>query len=491
MLSWPDIKLSLRLLIRNPGLTVVSTVGIAVGIAIAAGMFGFFHANFDPTLPLDEGDRIVALENWDVASNNENRQSLHDFVTWRDQMTSVVEISAFRTIGATMQAGDRVPETVRIAAMSASGFRVARVPALLGRFLTPDDEREAAPPVVVIGYDVWRSRFEQDRSVLGQQVRFGNTQSTIVGVMPEGFAFPVNHQYWIPLRANPSAIRARCRSGAVRVRTAGAGRDDGVGAGGAVGHRTARGRGISADERDAEAAGAGLHQTDHRHPGHGRRHVGDGATHDQPRADRRRPQRRHPALRPNGNSTRRDRGADRARRESRPDRDPALRRSAGPRAAACACWASRSDSTRLEIGNRIMALDLDLVGGAAPFWLEHGLQPSTMLYVLVLVVVTAAIAGILPALHATRRRGGADLRQLGGSTGHTTGPDVERAHRRADSVCGGRPAGGHQDGYQGNPQQPHATELSGRGVRRGRRRDGERIESLRQSAAGVEAASAG
>ena len=57
------------------------------------------------------------------------------------------------------------------------------------------------------------------------------------------------------------------------------------------------------------------------------------------------------------------------------------------------------------------------MGGAAPFWLEHGPQPSTMLYVLVLVVITAAIAGILPALHATRRRGGADLRQLGGSTG--------------------------------------------------------------------------
>jgi ABC-type antimicrobial peptide transport system permease subunit len=90
--------------------------------------------------------------------------------------------------------------------MSASGFRVARVPALLGRFLTPDDERETSPPVVVIGYNVWKSRFGQDRSVIGQQVRFGITQYTIVGVMPEGFAFPVNHQYWIPLRANPSVI---------------------------------------------------------------------------------------------------------------------------------------------------------------------------------------------------------------------------------------------------------------------------------------------
>src|SRR6185295_13343431 len=177
--SWPDIKLGLRLLIRNPGLTAVSTVGIAVGIAIAAAAFGYIHSNFDPVLPLDEGDRIVALENWDVAGNNENRHSLHDFVTWRDRMTSVVEISAFREASATMRAGDWVPETVRIAAMSASGFRVARTPPLVGRFLNSEDEREAAPPVVVIGYTVWQSRFGQDRSAIGQQIRFGNTLYTI------------------------------------------------------------------------------------------------------------------------------------------------------------------------------------------------------------------------------------------------------------------------------------------------------------------------
>jgi hypothetical protein len=66
-------------------------------------------------------------------------------------------------------------------------------------------------------------------------------------------------------------------------------------------------------------------------------------------------------------------------------------------------------------------LDVNVMGGVAPFWLEHGPQPSTMLYVLALVVITAAIAGILPALHATRRRGGADLRQLGGGTGPRLG----------------------------------------------------------------------
>jgi hypothetical protein len=74
----------------------------------------------------------------------------------------------------------------------------------------------------------------------------------------EAGANPVNHQYWIPLRANPSVIARGASPELFVFRAPGAGRDDGVGAGGAVGHRTARGRGVSANECDAEAARAGL-----------------------------------------------------------------------------------------------------------------------------------------------------------------------------------------------------------------------------------------
>jgi predicted permease len=418
--SWPDIKLSLRLLIRNPGLTAVSTVGIAVGVAIAAGMFGFFHANLDPPLPLDEGDRIVALENWDVKRNNENDHSLHDFLTWRDQMTSVVDISAFQYTGAAMQTGDRVPENVRIAAMSASGFRVARVPPLLGRCLTADDEREAAPPVVVIGYDVWRSRFEQDPSVIGRQVRFDGRQYTIVGVMPEGFAFPVNHQYWIPLRTNPSAV-AR-----------------GAGPELFVFGRLAPGATMASAQVElsiiGERAAAAFPQTNAtlkpRVLGYTRpildiQDMGvDAWVMGQltvslvlvivalnvaillyART----------ATRRGEIAVRTALGASRARIVSQ------LFVEALVLALVPGCLGLALAQYGLEILNRLMFLELDMVGGPAPFWLEPGPQPSTMLYVLVLVVITAAVAGILPALHATRRRGGADLRQLGGSTGPRLG----------------------------------------------------------------------
>ena len=417
-ISWPDIKLSLRLLVRSPGLTIVSTVGIAVGIAIAAAMFGYIHSNFDPALPLDEGDRIVALENWDVAGNNENRHSLHDFVTWRDQMTSVVEISAFREASATMRAGDFVPETVRIAAMSAGGFRVARVQALLGRYLTPDDERDAAPPVVVIGYDVWKSRFGQNRSVTGQHVRFGVTQYTIVGVMPDGFAFPVNHQYWIPLRLNPSAIArgagpelfvfGRLAPGATK---ASAQVELSV-----IGQRAA----AAFPQTNATLKPQVLSYTkpinDIQDATLGSVLMGqlmmtlvlivialNVAILLYART----------ATRRGEIAVRTALGATRGRIVSQLFIE-ALVLSLVPALLGLALG-----QYAVEIGNRITALDV--MGGAAPFWLEHGTQPSTMLYVLGLVVVTAAIAGILPALHATRRRGGADLRQLGGSTGMRLG----------------------------------------------------------------------
>jgi hypothetical protein len=84
--------------------------------------------------------------------------------------------------------------------ITASGFRVARVPPLIGRPLADDDERAGAADVIVIGADLWRTRFASDPAVVGRTVRLGDTAFTIVGVMPERFAFPVNHQLWIPLR---------------------------------------------------------------------------------------------------------------------------------------------------------------------------------------------------------------------------------------------------------------------------------------------------
>lgn len=203
-MSWIDLKLAARMLSRSPGLTLVGVLGMAVGIAIAAGAFTIGGELLDTSLPLDEGDRIVAIQQWDVRTNNREPRVLFDYGVWREALRSVQDIGAFRTVGRNLIAPGAQPEAVEVAEMSASGFIVARVTPILGRYLLPEDERSGAPDVAVIGEDVWRRRFGSNPHILGQQLQLGGTAYSIVGVMPPGFAFPVNHSYWIPLRNMPA-----------------------------------------------------------------------------------------------------------------------------------------------------------------------------------------------------------------------------------------------------------------------------------------------
>ena len=205
--STGDVKLAARMLIRYPGLTCVSVLGIAVGIMISAGAFAILYTFVSPSLPFDEGERIVAIQNWDTGRNRAERRIVHDFIAWRGELQSVQDLGAFRQVTRNLLAPGRQPEAVRIAEMSAAGFRVPRVAPLLGRPLLDDDEQPDAPPALVIAAEVWRNRFSADPNIVGRVVHLGDTAHTIVGVMPDGFAFPVQDRLWIPFRAE------RLRSG--------------------------------------------------------------------------------------------------------------------------------------------------------------------------------------------------------------------------------------------------------------------------------------
>jgi predicted permease len=151
----------------------------------------------------------MALENWDTDANSEMRRSMHDLVMWRREMKTVGEIGAFRTIPRNMTFPGGAAEAVEVAQITAAGFNITRVTPVIGRVMVAADEGAGASPIVIIGYDVWHSRFGGDASVLGRELRLGNAVHTIVGVMPEGYGFPVNHSYWIPLRSDAPAFGPR------------------------------------------------------------------------------------------------------------------------------------------------------------------------------------------------------------------------------------------------------------------------------------------
>jgi len=203
-----DFTLAWRMLLRYPGLSLVSILGMSVGIAIAAGAFTLVSLMMGTTLPLPEGDRLVSLVNWDAATNNRESRLLYDLDTWRDAK-SIEDFSVSRDVQRNLIIDGRPPEVVTVAEISTSAFRAARVEAYRGRTLLPEDERLGAPDAVVIGHDEWVRRFGADPDIVGQSVGLGPTTYTIVGVMPEGFGFPTSHSFWIPWRVDAAAYAPR------------------------------------------------------------------------------------------------------------------------------------------------------------------------------------------------------------------------------------------------------------------------------------------
>lgn len=201
-----DLRLGVRMLVRYPGLAVVGGLGLAVATTVATVAVGLISSMVNPALPLPGGDRMVMLQNYDTQRQDPNQSThLHDLDTWRQTLSSVEQLGAFRTVRRNLLEEGATPELVRVAEISPSAFALTRTPPLLGRPLLSSDERAEAGNVVVIGGDAWQGRFGGDPGIVGRRIRLGDEQFTVVGVMPSGYRFPVNHHYWIPLRLEADA----------------------------------------------------------------------------------------------------------------------------------------------------------------------------------------------------------------------------------------------------------------------------------------------
>src|SRR5688572_8477886 len=202
-----DVRLGVRMLLKYPGLSLVSVIGMAVAIALGAGVFSGIASLMETTLPLPEGDRVVAVRNAVITAPGQNRASLRDFTAWRDELQSVQDLAAFTTGRRNLVVPGTSVELVRVVRMTAAGFRIARTAPVLGRPLLDEDERSDAR-VVVIAFDEWQRRFAADPDIIGRRIGLGSDVYTVVGVMPAEFRFPVDDRYWIPLVFRP-AERAR------------------------------------------------------------------------------------------------------------------------------------------------------------------------------------------------------------------------------------------------------------------------------------------
>ncbi|MHB1193998.1 MAG: ABC transporter permease [Longimicrobiales bacterium] len=202
-----DLKLGLRMLVKYPMLTLIGGIAITVATAIGVGASEFVRDLVTPELPLQDGDRIVRLYHDDSEAGEPAASSLYDLQAWRESVTSLVDMGAYATMEQGFLSDRGESGTVNLARISASAFRLTRVPPWMGRFLIEADEQPGAPHVVVLGYGAWQTLLGGDPHAVGRTVQLGGTPTTVVGVMPEGYAFPHVQNAWVPFPVEPAGIR--------------------------------------------------------------------------------------------------------------------------------------------------------------------------------------------------------------------------------------------------------------------------------------------
>ncbi|HWJ14127.1 MAG TPA: ABC transporter permease, partial [Gemmatimonadaceae bacterium] len=204
-----DFTLGLRMLARYPGLTAVATVAIAVAVGLGSAYFEGVDKFLRPRLDIPGGDRVVSLLNWDRKHLDVESRALHDFAIWRTELKTIENLGAANAFTRNLITDDGRVEPVVGAELTANAFRLMATPPLLGRTLVDRDDNPAEPLVVVIGERVWKTRFDGNAAALGKTVKVGTATATIVGVMPDAFAFPSNQHLWLPLRVNGATLEPR------------------------------------------------------------------------------------------------------------------------------------------------------------------------------------------------------------------------------------------------------------------------------------------
>lgn len=211
MISWFDIKKSVRVLTRDYKYSLVVILSLAMSLGVTLFLFEQIYTIKYKPLGVDEPEEIVSITRFENGWGYTTGGIYYfDFLYYDARQTSFEALARYEDRLATLQT-DRFSEWVQGAAVNAELFSIAAgANPVLGRTLVAEDNIHGSPQVAVIGYDLWQRLFGGQSTVLGERVTFNGLVYSIVGVMPEGFRFPVNHEVWVnyPMWEMPEASTA-------------------------------------------------------------------------------------------------------------------------------------------------------------------------------------------------------------------------------------------------------------------------------------------
>ena len=184
-----DVRYGRRLLMKNPGVSLIAIATLALGIGANTAIFSVVNAFLLRPLPYGEPDRLVMVDSQE--RGNSIGVSFADYEDWRQQNNVFEELAFFNLRWNANLEFTGETETVKLTFGTNNLFTTLRVAPLLGSAPTAQD-----PDTVLMSHGLWQRRFGSDPAIVGRQLRVDGRSLTVVGVMPPGFRFPFQSDLW-------------------------------------------------------------------------------------------------------------------------------------------------------------------------------------------------------------------------------------------------------------------------------------------------------
>lgn len=199
-----DLRYALRKLRLQPGFTASVIVVLALGIGAATAMFSAVDAAMLRPLPFQRSERLVSLDGVSIP----HREFPSDHSLYIDDVRAMDDVfsgvAAFAPGGLNLAGGDS-PVRVGVALVTVDLFSLLGIRPARGRAFTADEGTLEGPRVAIISDGLWRRQFGGDTAVIGRDVRLNETPHRVVGIMPPHFGFPQDTEIWLPL-AEPNSL---------------------------------------------------------------------------------------------------------------------------------------------------------------------------------------------------------------------------------------------------------------------------------------------
>jgi predicted permease len=198
-----DIRIGLRILVKERAFCALAVFVLAIGIAAVTTQFSVVNAVMLRGFSFPHADRMMNVNFIDPTSATffgvNGRILPPDFEEFRFEQQSFERLAAYLNGSTVNVTVDGAPRRYTGAYVTEDFLRILGVSPALGRDFVADDNRPGAPKVALIGHGLWVREFGAAPDIVGKAIRLNGAAATIIGVMPQGFAFPVNEEVWIPL----------------------------------------------------------------------------------------------------------------------------------------------------------------------------------------------------------------------------------------------------------------------------------------------------